>query len=170
MQACILCPGPSLANVSDLPTCSVSIAVNRAALRFGCDYWAALDYQTFTRDEPNIKGNPLLFTRAEYRHKTHRDGIDAEDLFGLLSRDRINWPMYTLPAAMVLAAWLGAKRIDIYGCDWALNQPDFDGSTPQHSRRDMSRWAAETVLFSRVVDWLNEHGTEVKRHGTTRRS
>lgn len=169
MQIGILCPGPSLASIDSLPTCDLSIAVNRAALRFACDWWAALDSQTFTRDESSIKGDPKLFTRAEYRHKTKRGGMDLEELDGLLPRNRINYPLFTLPSSMVLAAWLGAKAIDIYGCDWT-NAPDFDGIKPSDSRRNEHRWSAESVLFGRVQDWLLGLGITVTRHGTTRRS
>lgn len=168
MQICILCPGPSLADLTTPPTADLTIGVNRAVLKFACDWWAALDYQTFTRDTP--LGNPRLFTRAEYRHKTARTGIDAEDLFGLLPREKVNWPLYTSTASLLLAAYLGAKQIDVYGADWTLNSGDFDGVTPGDSRRNEHRWAVEMVIWSRLTNWLDEHGTTVKRHGTTRRS
>jgi hypothetical protein len=157
MTAAILCPGPSLANLEVIPACDVSIAVNRAALRFACDWWAALDAPFVRANRP--LGSPLLFTRRENR-------IDAavyfEDVYPFPNQAQ---SYFTFPGALSLAAHLGATRIDVYGCDWAVGQPDFDGRQPDEANRSAARFAREREHFDQLTHWLNAKGIEVIRHG-----
>lgn len=165
MTAAILCPGPSLANLQALPPCDVSIAVNRAALRFACDWWAALDHPLFRAIDAQVMGSPLLLTRREdrKRHST-RAGIDTETLEAWLPHMPTRWGLFSMTAAMVLAASLGAKRIDIYGCDWAIGAADFDGHQFETNRRQEDRFALEREVYAATV---NAIGVEVTRHGFT---
>jgi len=157
MTAAILCPGPSLAALESIPVCDVSIAVNRAALRFACDWWAALDAPFIRTHRP--LGKPFLFTRRENRIEA---AVYFEDVYPF---PNAAGSYFTLPGALSLAAHLGATRIDVYGCDWAVGQPDFDGGQPDDANRTADRFRREREHFGRMQDWLNRQGIEVTRHG-----
>lgn len=156
MLAAILNPGPSLANLATAPSADLLICVNRAACRFPTAWWVAMDFQLFTAHQPI--GDPQLVTRAAYRPKyTTRPGIDAEALSGPKSFD-----VFSSTTALVLAAHLGATKVNVYGYD-ATNAPDFDGVTPCESKRTDERWEHEARIWNDVRDWMVSRGIEVNR-------
>lgn len=159
MQIAILCPGPSLSQLVSVPICDASIAVNRAATRFACDWWAVLDAPLISAIDDLIQGEPQLFTRAENRRT---GAVTFEDVYPFPNAAR---SYFTLPGAMALAARLGATSIDIYGCDWAIDQPDFDGGLPNEANRTATRFERERQDFEQMRDWLGRQGIEVTRHG-----
>lgn len=159
MQAAILCPGPSLSRLVSVPACDVSIAVNRAAMRFACDWWAVLDAPLITAIGERIQGRPSLFTRRENK----RIGpVSFEDVYPFPNAAS---SYFTLPGAIALAVHLGATSIDIYGCDWAIGQDgigDRAGIAADHSP---ARFAREVQHFEQVKAWAAGKGIEVNRHG-----
>ncbi len=66
MTAIVLCPGPSLAGYKPQPA-DLTVAVNRAALMFACDAWAALDYPMIRDHLATIAGAPTLLTQQQTR-------------------------------------------------------------------------------------------------------
>lgn len=157
MTAAVLATGPSLALLDRLPACDVSIGIKRAAERFACDWAACLDIPLV--GQLQFAGDPKLLTRAAYRPKyTKLPGANVEDLGGPHRFD-----LYTVTACLVLAAHLGASDIDVYGCDWAENAPDFDGYVPDQMNRGPQRWELERTIWQSTVDWLAARGHRVTR-------
>lgn len=164
MTAALFCPGPSLATLDAPPKADLTIGVNRAACGFPCHWWAALDLPLIERIHSDVIGAPRLFTcRAtlaslERRGLTFPAAIVAEDL-----RGPERWSLYTAPAALVLAAHLGARLIDVYGADWATDAPDFDGAAAGENR-SAARFQREREIWDRIVASLANAGVAVTRH------
>lgn len=150
MRVALLCPGPSLAKLTSLPECDLSICVKRAALRFACDWVVILDSPALREFGAQIIGDPQLLTRSEYRPKyTRRGGLDLEAL-----RCPHRFDQFTACAGLALAGHLGASHIDVYGADWT-NEPDFDGHRPAEMFRDQARWDRERQDWEAIVSWLS---------------
>src|SRR5437016_5928842 len=128
MRAVILCPGPSLAA---LPAAvwpagaGVIIGVNRAAAYRACGWWAFVDSPVFAAVKP--AGLPRVFTTAEslrtlskgdHRARLMAHAPMALDAAALRFQLSLGWSIYSAPAALCLAAFLGATKIDVYGADW----------------------------------------------------
>lgn len=159
MQTCILCPGPSLSRLVTVPTCDASIAVNRAATRFACDWWAVLDAPLITAIGDLIQGAPQLFTRRENK----RCGVVTfDDVYPFLNAAG---SYFTLPGALALAAHLGATQIDLYGCDWAIGENGIGNRAGIEADHSAARFEREREHFGQMQDWLNRQGIEVTRHG-----
>ena len=174
MTAAVLCPGPSLASLIDRPVCDVVIAVNRAALHpIRCDWWAFTDDRVF-RNYP-LGHRPKYFTTQETERRAKISGdLTYEALMPLYSATRTGWTMYTMDAAMILAAHLGAKLIKLYGCDWSGTK-DFDGhkykwhdTDPIQQQRVDERWKREKIIYIRTKELLAEKGVVIERYGTAR--
>ncbi len=169
MKAAICCPGPSLNLLDAPPAADILIGVNRAVLRFACHWLAAKDYTTLKQiyREGGPRGTPSLFTIPQ-------TWKDSRDKFGpfpqFITTDQIappipNWSVKTAPAALVLAAHLGATSIDVYGADWT-NEPDFDGVLIDGTQRDEARWNDEAIYWAAVTAYLKDKGVTVWRHIT----
>jgi len=149
-----------------LPAADVTIAVNRAALRFSCDWWAALDYPTFARCSAEVQGSPALFTAGAVLARLKRCGSPWAERFGYTA-DRLtcsvrDWTAYTATAALVLAEDLGAVNVDVYGADWT-DAPDYDGHRTDDYNRGENRWARERGIWDGVCEWMRGRGVSVER-------
>ena len=167
MKTIILCPGPSLAELSAVPKADLVIGVNRVATHFIVDVWACIDHTLYSKIDHEVLGNPELITLREDRKRhSKRPGTDIEELEEWLPHHPhlggIRWAMFSMTAAMVYAAWKGATSIDIYGCDWFVDAPDFDGKTLETNRRTAERFELERSIYTATVDKLK---LEVTRHG-----
>jgi hypothetical protein len=177
-SAAILCPGPSLSRTYSGQPADLLIGVNRAALAYGCDVWAALDYTSdgkgvqpggIIRWRKDVIGNPVLLTTRTSLAALARRGepwggqaVTVEEFAGFVPL-QIGWTLYSMTAAVVYAAWRGAKRIDLYGCDWA-GTADHDG-VMAGGNRSAERWSSErTICESKLFPALKERGIEVTRH------
>ncbi len=163
MLAVILCPGPSLAKLEAIPECDLSIAINRAAIRFPVDFWAAMDYPILKKHRDEIRGEPRLFTFSQtWKDVGHR--LKSFPRVYLREELEIWWggklPFKTFPASLVFAAWWGAREIEVYGCDWAGNL-DFDGTVAGEDRSD-DRWALERKMCGEVIETLKGRGVHVQ--------
>lgn len=167
MNAVLLCPGPSLAALDALPPCDVSMAVNRAALRFhGIDWWATLDYPTvkWHKDQvtaPNLLSIRQTITDLGCRLQQFRQILAFEDIADFCPPD-LKAQTFSATAGLVGLAYLGAKRIDVYGADWQ-GMADWDGKEAGENRKD-ERWAREAYLWNGIVHYLAGQGVEVHRH------
>lgn len=162
----ILCPGPSLANLAAKPAADVTIAVNRAALRFACDVWAAMDYPMIRKNVGAVLGEPIILTRRQtwedVSHRCPRQDVrlveDIEDVPASL-----RWQIKTMTCAMVYAFKQGATRIDLWGCD-LKGVEDYDGKLAGEDRSD-KRWSDEARDLAALIEWMKADGVEVIRHG-----
>lgn len=160
MLATLICPGPSAAGLPTPP--GLVCVVNRSALWHDAAYWSALDYQTVTREAPNVVGSPLLLTRADGRRKyAKRPGPDLESLADYCPPD-VGYGVFSATAGLVLLASLGATTIDVYGVD-RTDGPDHDGVTPPGAVRTAARWATEAALWDATVRWLAGRRVTVER-------
>lgn len=134
--------------------------MNRAAYVYEADWWAALDLPVIRAGLPQLVGSPHLFTREEYeRRYPDWPSATVEQVQDFCPFMR-ELAMFTVPATLVFAAWLGAHSIDIYGADMK-GTGSYDGTTSD--ARTANRWARERRLFARAVRWLTERGVRVKR-------
>lgn len=173
MTASVLSPGPSLSRVTDADLVDTTVfAVNRAAHFRRCDWWCFGDdrmYCTYPLDYA-----PRLATCAETARRLGLEQVlTYEELFDNYSPSAL-WMIYTMNAALVIAASQGAKRIRLYGCDWS-GVADFDGHQYQFKgeeaaiTRTPKRWENERRMFDSTVAMLAEKGVSVERvtYGTT---
>lgn len=169
MIASVLSPGPSLARVTPADVAdTLTIGVNRAPLMHHCDWWAFGDNRIF--GEPEYQpGYPIkMFTCAESKRRLGLvDCLTYEELFNNYTPSAL-WMIYTMNAALVLAASQGAKTIRLYGCDWKGTE-DFDGHkyTFKGEEADITRtpkrWENERRMFDSTVAMLAEKGVKVER-------
>lgn len=174
MNAVLLCPGPSLAHLEHVPVADLTIGVNRAAIRYPVDVWAALDHWSVNNGGirnwcGQVIGSPVLLStrdslkvvarRCPWRGAT----IAIEDYRDWLPATKPGrWSLFSATCALVYAAWRGASRIDVYGADMHGTQ-DYDG-VQAGARRDEVRWKSERTIWATTVAQLNERGIEVIRH------
>jgi hypothetical protein len=164
MTAAILLPGPSLASLDRVPSADLVIGVKRAAVRFPCHWCAILDSPDLRStwcDE--LIGRPRLLTRAAYRPKyTALPGLNVEGLAEFCPLRHDEW---TSTAALVLAGFLHAGRIDVYGADFGEGDKleEFDGFRSPEANYSPQRWQRERAAWDAVADWLKQRGTEVWR-------
>lgn len=171
MTAAVLCPGPSLSKLVERPDCGVVIAVNRAVFHpIRCDWWAFTDDRVFRTYQPEYR--PKWFTTQETERRASINGdLTYEALMPIYPATRTGWTLYTMDAALVLAAHLGAKLIKLYGCDWS-GKKDFDGhkykwhdTDPIQQQRVGERWQREKIIYIRTKELLAEKGVVIERYG-----
>lgn len=174
MNAALLCPGPSLAQaaVRDIYLSDVLLGVNRSVTTFECDWWVFLDWQILIGNEmyPPTKpiGRPRIFTtQTAHEHAERHGGADrmrypliVEDIWK--SYPQNGWTIYSATAALILAAHVGAKSIDVYGADWKPDAPDFDGLQTSHNRGE-GRWESERAIWDTTCAHLETLGISVRR-------
>lgn len=159
MNAHVLCPGPSLSAYR--PGAEVvTVGVNRAAVAFSCDYAVMLDSPALKRYDRQLAGEPRLLTRAAYRPRfSKRPGPTVEELAAWCPLD---FAQYSATAAIVLAGWMEAEAVSVYGADWT-DEADWDGYSDPDRNRGSSRWDRERRLWWDVVEWLDGKGCSVSR-------
>lgn len=150
--ACLICPGPSVANWPDetFAAYSVRVGVNRGVMRYPCTAWAALDGKSIQRmmREDNNRLAPLpLYT----------DQIALAD-YG--ATWRIEFPVTVIPhtgfsaiAGLHVCQLLGANEIDVYGADWTT-APDFDGKELVGTVRSLDRWKREARAWDAAIELM----------------
>jgi hypothetical protein len=173
MNVAICCPGPSLTETwKGRAGYDTVIAVNRAALVVEADIWAATDYwPTIKENHAAILGNPALFTtattwgdiRGKFREFTLKaTAEDVEQWYGKrLGRRR------TMPLSLMLAGFIGATHVDIYGDD-KTPEPDFDGYRNEDTmlHRNIGRWLEEGRDCHDITNFLRGRGVEVCHRNT----
>lgn len=153
MNAIIACPSFAL-RLESVPRGDVLIGVNRAVRGLRCDWWAASDYPMVRDTRAFVMGQPTLFTRADTaRHFPDYPTVEWESIFGRWPPAEYRWTAYTMMAAIVLAAHLGADKIDIYGCAWQPG-PDFDGTSTESDNRSEDRWVKERGYYCHLTSLL----------------
>jgi hypothetical protein len=119
-------------------------------------------------DRANPLGTPTLFTISATRDSLVRHrrpwpwlvithcGIAG----GVVENGRHPWTRYSATAALFYLAWIGAKRVDVWGCDWS-GQDDWDGNNTEQTRTP-ARWDEEQEIWHWVI---KQTDIEVIRHG-----
>lgn len=154
MSVAILTSGPSLAGLVELPRAyDAVLAVNHAMshpLGRLVDYWVALD----------VWDVGLPAHKPRMGMVTHPNAIDEGQatyvpypLFDYLllcprAARFVEPHLTTLPAALWWADHLGAREVDVFGCDM-LGKSDFRGVVD--TGRDQNRWTSEKRACARVI-------------------
>jgi hypothetical protein len=173
MNATILCSGPSLASFVYGDQDGLVIAVNRAAINYGCSVWAAGDYPLVEKIRDEVIGAPTLLTAANSAAYLRDHGPawrgpvkEFEDLLEFCPGE-IQWQMFTATAALVYAAASGATLIHVYGADWRGTE-DFDGTESfDGGNRSPERWTFERSIWNNLTAWLARRGVTVVRYPQT---
>lgn len=173
MNVAILCPGPSLAKWPDsmLLTYRERLGINRAVLRVPCTQWVTADFNPF--EKTKLDKTPPIWTSENIVHLFPAGSATAYETLGgkypflvnTYSPDGVvDWRSYSATAALIVAAHLGAARIDVYGADWT-NEPDFDGKSINQGpkERDAERWKSERQIWDAVGGDLTQRGISVNR-------
>jgi len=162
MNATLLCPGPSLIAYNGCD--GFKVGVNRAASLHDCDVWAATDRPLIDSVQPI--GTPVLLTIEATRESLARRGRPWPYLVithkGIGGKDnaRTPWIRFTATAGLFFLAWMGAKHVDVWGCDWNGTE-DWDGKQAGANRAEQ-RWNDEREIWNKVIE---QTGIEVTRHG-----
>lgn len=153
----IICPGPSLlstwSKVSDDGYQRV-IAVNRAA-ELGCDWWYAQDLEAFDQFHRTAQVRVGLATwhhnwddyeRGHYALPKGLQWISPE----VLPEAGFRYLGMSMLGAMGLAVHLGARVVEIFGCDWSGTH-DYVGGLNENGRQ-AKRWADERADYERLCN------------------
>lgn len=162
MKIAILCPGPSLANYAGTDA-DLIMGINRVALSFKCDVWAANDYPVIRKMYEKVIGVPAILSRRQtlldikHRLDKFEKLISVDDI---PERPQVKWWWQkTMTCAMAFACSQGAKLVEIHGCDWAGTK-DWDGTEFGEDRTD-KRWHDERERYGLMVEWMRGKGCEV---------
>jgi len=175
MHAVVLCPGPSLRRYLAAPVgADLTIGVNRAAEAVRCDWLAAIDCGIVSHMK--IKGNPALFTSSKTWGRALAEGAAPSRFCEVLSHEEIRftttcpaspgWKVFSITTALVLAEFLQATEIELFGADWN-GIADWDRTIPPNATqtRSPNRWSAERHKFDHVLKWLERDcGIQVSQH------
>jgi hypothetical protein len=178
MRAIILAPGPSL-SLYEGQTADLVIAVNRAALFWPCDCWAAWDQEMIaTRSnypEPaenaelrqaigaDVKCRGILLTSQKTLSaiqirritKPHwcKEVVTTDKMYGFCRvSPECKWDKKSALIALVYAAWKGATEIDTWGVDWS-GTADADG-VEAGQNRTTERWNHESAVWQALAAWM----------------
>ena len=172
MIAAVLCPGPSL--MRRWPDCGVVydvvFTVNTAAKLVRGDWLCAGDkcfFRGLLGDAPRplagIVTCPDSLTDACRWAPSSLVNTWADvPLIGLHARRGrpINW---TVQSALCQAHALGAKHVDLYGCDGAAGGRVEDATGYRGEDRTAERWEREERDLAWTKALLAEHGTTINR-------
>jgi hypothetical protein len=168
VKAAVICFGES-SRLFPGDFCGLTIAVNRAALQFRADVWAAGDEPMLRTVSQHVLGTPIWLTTAGTAALARDHGpawrgqqvVEFESLNRIIDSTWLPWTLFTVTAAVVYAASRGATEVECYGMDWKGEQ-DADGWKEAGNRSD-ERWKLEAGLFHRLQDELQKRGCQVTR-------
>jgi len=165
-RVAILCPGPSLSSFDGPGGYDLVIGVNRAAVAFRCDVWAACDWQLIDRERRQVIGTPLLFTNvasAMWLRKRNPWPATVDEFEWYLGGDGLALPgtSFSALAAVWYAVAKGAHIVNVFGAGLS-GKLDFDGTAAGETRTD-ARWERERCLWEELTDLLSRRGVVVER-------
>ena len=180
-SAAVLCPGPSLAQVTPatLAPYPCLLGVNRGVEVHPCHWWSALDGHTYTFTRP-VNRPVLVCSRGTYLglrrprpELADWPWLDCRWIDAAGGLHAVPWRKTSMTTAIVLAAELGAARVDVYGCDWD-GEADWDGRMDERYNRGEDRtdaggrviegrWTMERRLFADVRAALAARGVQLER-------
>lgn len=170
MKAAILCPGPSLKKLGQIPPgYDATWAVNTAIKMHKTDWLGAGDIPLFRGllGDFRPKTGVLTMGATAKKAKTLPDWMYVEtwvewsDVHLIKEHEKrgrpINWG---IQAALCHAYELGAKEIDIYGCDLAGVE---DATGYGGEERTEDRWQREARDLQFTRDLLHSMGIQTTR-------
>ena len=151
-RVALLCPGPSLRR--SWPSSGgylATIAVNRAIHAVGgADWLASWDVDTVKAYADSARVGVL----TNSKNVGHVDGSKARITEAMMPHAVKHLASsFSKLGALVLAAWLGAEEIHIFGDDMQ-GETYCDGEPV--SRGDVARWTREATLGSGVAKWMQK--------------
>lgn len=175
LKVAVLCPGPSLAQTwpkgERRDGYDLVIAVNNAAEHAPCDWWSAQDHgplKTYA-GEPSVgictsgsNEESLMGDRPWLPKAISNDRLDELHVLAshkLVHEDAPRKGGWSTVNAIILAARLGAKTIDLYGDD-KTGDTYFDGVVNRGSKP--GRWERETKNQKDLTDALQRVGVSVR--------
>lgn len=192
MRAAILCPGTSLPDhlrAVPLVNYDWTIGVNRAAVAVPhIDIWSFSDQYTATdlagspwQHSPSMLGQlaamtdrPLLHTTSGASKWLHQNRASDYQRFDTMVMEEVesespipaslNWQRFTATRAVILAAYLGAKIVAVYGAA-CQGITDWDGYKHHRQQRKADRWAQEQDLWRRLAVTCEGLGIRLTRIG-----
>jgi len=159
-RALLLSAGPSLEDFRGrVSEWDIVIGVNRAAAMFPLDWWVFADLACFKRFLPDLASQPKrLFVKHDW--PTRELDRVAADRAWLHARERTVWKeamdltgirfSASGPAALSLAALLGATYVEAWGAD--MSGPGHGAAHP---------WQAERQTWNDVVGFIRGYGGDV---------
>jgi len=171
MNIALISCGPSASAFSASDHEGPIIAVSRKATQIRADIWAVFDVPVLLQSQTNVIGNPRLFTihetLASLQHRQSKwanRAIVAESFECSVD----HWHLFTAPACLVLAAAMGATRIDAWGVDMSGDGDSTGGAAgnPDVVRTE-SRWNRERAIWAGVEEWVKGKAVEVMRVSPT---
>lgn len=175
MRVALLSAGPSLRKSYD-PAAhhDLRIGVNTAVEFYPCDWWACADsHRWIDIAKRGVVGHPKVYAIDAQRDRTQGlepklfskfDWTGWDEVFDAVGASR-KWMNNTAPAALILAAWLGATEVECFGVDMAGDMDATGRRDDATHYRNEQRWQLERGIWTLIVQWLFERGTKVKRHG-----
>lgn len=175
MRVALLSAGPSLHKSYD-PAVPYDhrIGVNTAVQFYPCDWWACADSHRWIEIfDAGVIGKPRVFQIDAQRDRTQcfefakfeqYQWTGWDEVFEAVGANPL-WMSNTGPAALVLAAWLGATEIHCFGVDMAghLDVTEVIDDSTRH--RNPPRWEKERKAWDEIVAWLTDRGVKVYRNG-----
>ena len=154
MNAVIILPG------AQVEPADIVIGVNTAVP--GCTHAIALDLPAYSSIEP-LPGVKRILSATTVQQSQQQTGEipqhdgQVEDLFKAYPRT-VPWSAHTLTAALVLAASLGAKQIEVIGLDEAS---DIEGSPLPEAAEGESPVRHDLIILDQTVKYLEAKGVEI---------
>jgi len=150
----ILCPGPSLPRFWLRPVrlpaeYDMTIAVNRAAEAWPCDFWAYQDEVAAQIFEP--LGLPKHFDAIQTMAAQTIWNISLPDVH-----------LSSIAGALFLAEIKGARIIDVFGADFR-GTADWDGPPKYKPNRNAERWARTRKSFNSACERMRARGVTITR-------
>lgn len=140
------------------------IGINNIVAKYETDWWCFGDAETFARYVPVKRPQSLCTDKdqvfsilhnypveIQQRYRAHPCEVCWEDLENPGSKPFL----FSSCAALMLAKYLGAKTLDIFGVDMEGNA-DFEGR--EHLARTESRWERERQRWNESIKWLEGTG------------
>lgn len=169
MIVAVCCPGPSLLRTyagfgGDYDTVW---AINTAIKVVSADWLSGGDLAVYDlagdfRPRVGALATPDTVRRLRDRPTWAALALRSwDDVPGIAAQQAAGRPInWSMQAALLHAAHLGARRIDLYGCDLA-GVPDCTGYAGEDRTAD--RWQREARGLSETTQYLAEHGVAVQR-------
>jgi hypothetical protein len=171
LRVALLSAGPSLLRTfNDSLSFDHRIGVNRAAERFPCDWWSVGDWQAIVGEGMEALhpiGEPRIFTMDDSANTVSklRPELTLHGWKHLCSDFNApdGWSTWSSTAAVMLARYLNATTLDVYGVDMA-GHADVSGRV---GGRSDDRWNRERPAWEAVVGWIRAQGVRVTIHQPT---
>lgn len=171
MNIALVSCGPSASAFSASDHEGPIIAVSRKAKEVRADIWACFDLPVVLQIQADVIGSPRMFTiynTFESLQRRQSKWCNRAMLAESFECPVPQWALFTAPACLVLAAAMGATRIECWGVDMSGDGDSTGGATgnPDVVRTE-ARWERERAIWAGVEAWVKGKGVEVRRISPT---